>query len=195
MQPMIAMISTAAPRAANRSKFAAQVIGVVAALGMATGCVTNDNGSPTNQTTGTFLGAALGGTVGGLAFGSVGGAVGGALVGALAGNLVGRALDDQERRRLAEATQRAYVGETNEPVTYTVEPKAPPPTQTAQAQAAAPAQPTIVGATPVGPKASRPDGSTCRPIELTATKNGQTTRETTTFSQAAGSSELKPVSV
>ena len=56
---MIAMISTAAPRAANRSKFAAQVIGVVAALGMATGCVTNDNGSPTNQTTGTFLGALL----------------------------------------------------------------------------------------------------------------------------------------
>jgi len=137
--------------------------------------------------------AALGGTVGGLAFGSVGGAVGGALVGALAGNLVGRALDDQERRRLAEATQRAYVGETNEPVVYTVEPKAPPPAQTAQAPA--PAQPTIVGATPVGPKASRPDGSTCRPIELTATKNGQTTRETTTFCQAAGSSELKPVSV
>jgi surface antigen len=192
MHSMIATISTTAPRATNRSKFAAQVLGVVAALVMATGCVTNDNGSPTNQTTGTLLGAALGGTVGGLAFGSAGGVVGGALVGALAGNLVGRALDDQERRRLAEATQRAYVGETNETVTYTVEPKAPP-AQTAQATA--PAQPTVVAATPVGPKASRPDGSTCRPIELTATKNGQTTRETTTFCQAAGSSELKPVSV
>jgi surface antigen len=191
MHSMIATISTAGPRATNRSKFAVQVIGVVAALGMATGCVTNDNGSPTNQTTGTLLGAALGGTVGGLAFGSAGGVVGGALVGALAGNLVGRALDDQERRRLAEATQRAYVGEINEPVVYTVEPKATP---TAQA-APAPAQPTVVAATPVGPKASRPDGSTCRPIELTATKNGQTTRETTTFCQAAGSSELKPVSV
>ena len=191
---MIAMNSTVAPRAANRSKFAVQVIGVVAAFCMATGCVTNDNGSPTNQTTGTILGAALGGTVGGLAFGSAGGVVGGALVGALAGNLVGRALDDQERRRLAEATQRAYVGEINEPVVYTVEPKTPP-AQTAQAQAAAPARPTIVSATPVGPKASRPDGSTCRPIELTATKNGQTTRETTTFCQATGSSELKPVSV
>jgi surface antigen len=191
MHSMIVTISMAAPRAANRSKFAAQVIGIVAALGMATGCVTNDNGSPTNQTTGTLLGAALGGTVGGLAFGSAGGVVGGALVGALAGNLVGRALDDQERRRLAEATQRAYVGEINEPVVYTVEPKAAPAAQTARA----PAQPTVVAATPVGPKASRPDGSTCRPIELTATKNGQTTRETTTFCQAAGSSELKPVSV
>lgn len=184
---MTATIFNAAPRA-SRAKFAAQVVGIVGALGMVMGCVTNDNGGPTNQTTGTFLGAALGGTVGGLAFGSAGGVVGGALVGALAGNLVGRALDDQERRRLAEATQRAYGEETNEPVVYTVEPK----TQTAQA---APAQPTVVAAKPVGPKASRPDGSTCRPIELTATKNGQTTRETTTFCQAAGSSELKPVSV
>jgi len=186
---MIATISMAAPRATSRSKFAAQAVGVVAALGMMTGCVTNDSGGPTNQTTGTFLGAALGGTVGGLAFGSAGGVIGGALVGALAGNLVGRALDDQERRRLAEATQRAYGSETDEPVVYTVEPKAT--AQTAQA----PAQPTIVAAKPVGPKASRPDGSTCRPIELTATKNGQTTRDTTTFCQAAGSSELKPVSV
>ena len=41
----------------------------------------------------------------------------------------------------------------------------------------------------------RADGSTCRPIELTATKNGQTTTETTTFCKAAGSNDLKPVSV
>jgi surface antigen len=188
MHPMIVTISTPAPRSERRPKFAVQVVGAVAALGMATGCVTNDSGGPSNQTTGTFLGAALGGTVGGLAFGSAGGAVGGALVGALAGNLVGRALDDQERRRLAEATQQAYGAEINEPTVYTVEPTK---AQTAQA----PAQPTIVAAKPVGPKASRPDGSSCRPIELTATKNGQTTRETTTFCQAAGSSELKPVSV
>jgi surface antigen len=190
---MISTISMACPRAPSRSKCAVRIVGAAAALGMMTGCITNDGGEPTNQTTGTVLGAALGSTVGGLAFGSVGGVIGGTLVGALAGNLVGRALDDQERRRLAEATQRAYAGETNEPVTYTVEPKAPPPAQTAQAPA--PAQPTVVAATPVGPKASRPDGSTCRPIELTATKNGQTTRETTTFCQAAGSNELKPVAV
>jgi surface antigen len=146
MHPMIATISTPSSR---RSKFAVQVVGVVVAFGMVTGCVTNDSGTPSNQTTGTLLGAALGGTVGGLAFHSAGGAVGGALVGALAGNLVGRALDDQERRRLAEATQRAYGAEINEPTVYTVEPAK---TQTAQA----PAQPTIVAAKPVGPKASRP---------------------------------------
>ena len=45
------------------------------------------------------------------------------------------------------------------------------------------------------PASTRADGSTCRPIELTATKNGQTTTETTTFCKASGSEELKPVSV
>ena len=78
------MIATISRPSSRRSKFAVQVVGTVAALGMVTGCVTNDSGGPSNQTTGTFLGAALGGTVGGLAFGSAGGAVGGALVGALA---------------------------------------------------------------------------------------------------------------
>ena len=46
-----------------------------------------------------------------------------------------------------------------------------------------------------GPAAKRTDGSTCRPIEMTATKNGQTTTETTTFCQAAGSNDLKPLQV
>jgi surface antigen len=169
------------------------VAGMATALVMVAGCVTNKDGGPSNQTIGTVLGAGLGGAVGGLAFHSAGGAIGGALVGALAGNLVGRALDDQERRRLAEATQRAFVAETNEPTVYTVEPTRP---ATSTATTAAPAQPaTVVAAKPVGPKATRSDGSSCRPIELTATKNGQTTTETTTFCQAAGSSDLKPVSV
>lgn len=169
-------------------KIVVRIVGVVAALGLVAAC-TNDRGQPTNQTTGTVMGAALGGVVGGLAFGSVGGAVGGALVGGLAGNLVGRALDDQERRRLAEATQYAFVAENNVPTTYTVE-----PAKTASAPAPT-APPTVVSAKPVAPATSRADGSTCRPIELTATKNGQTTTETTTFCKAAGSQELKPVSV
>src|SRR5690242_12724015 len=170
------------------SRIALNVAGMATALVMVTGCVTGSDGTPSNQTMGTVLGAGLGGTIGGLAFHSAGGAIGGALVGALAGNLVGRALDDQERRRLAEATQRAYASDTDEATVYTVEPaktnssEPPPP-------------PTVVAAKPAGPKTARPDGGTCRPIELTATKNGQTTRETTTFCQASGSSELKPVSV
>ena len=169
-------------------KIVVRIVGVVAALGLVAAC-TDDRGPPNHQATGTVMGAALGGVVGGLAFGSVGGAVGGALVGGLAGNLVGRALDDQERRRLAEATQYAFVADNNVPTTYTVE-----PTKTSSSSASS-APPTVVSAKPVAPATSRADGSTCRPIELTATKNGQTTTETTTFCKSAGSQELKPVSV
>jgi surface antigen len=183
MNAVVAMLS---PRAAARPRFLIKLIGMVAALGLATSCTTSESGGPSNQAMGTFMGAAVGGAVGGLAFGSAGGVVGGALVGALAGNLVGRALDNQERARLAQATQNAFVAETNVPTTYTVE-------KTANQPASAPA--TVVQAKPVGAKTSRADGSTCRPIELTATKNGQTTTETQTFCQAAGSSDLKPVTV
>jgi hypothetical protein len=173
-------------RAAGRS-MAMRVVGLVAVFGLATAaCTTTSDGSgPSNQAMGTALGAIVGGTVGGLAFGSAGGIIGGALVGALAGNLVGRALDQQERERLAQATQAAFVADTNVPTTYTVEPTS------GQTQA----QPTVVQARPVAPASTRSDGSTCRPIELTATKNGQTTTDTTTFCKSAGSSELKAVSV
>ncbi len=177
--------------AVQSSKFVLKAAGAVAALALVTGCMTGQDGRPSNQAMGTVLGAGLGGAIGGLAFNSVGGVVGGALVGALAGNLVGRALDDQERRRLAEATQQAFVAETNQPTVYMVE----QPTAPASTTRSTTAQPTVVAAKPVGPKATRTDGSTCRPIELTATKNGQTTTETTTFCQAAGSTELKPISV
>lgn len=170
------------------------VVMVVAAGALVSGCVTgsDDSARPSNQMAGTLIGGALGGTVGGLAFGSVGGVVGGTLVGALAGNLVGRALDQQERQRLAEATRQAYTADTDQPVVYTV----PPSSQTQTASASTPApQPTVVSAKPAGPKTATSDGGSCRPIELTATKNGQTTKETTTFCQAAGSNDLKPVSV
>src|SRR6267378_7513354 len=103
-------------------KIAMRVVGVVAALGLATACTTSESGGPSNQAMGTFMGAAVGGAVGGIAFGSAGGVIGGALVGALAGNLVGRALDQRERARLAQATQSAFVADTNVPTTYTVEP-------------------------------------------------------------------------
>jgi hypothetical protein len=163
------------------------IVGATAAMAMVAGCVTNDQGGPSNQTMGTILGAGAGGLIGGLAFNSAGGAVGGALVGALAGNLVGRALDQRERARLAEATTQAFVAETNQATTFTVEPTTTTTTKSAP--------PTVVTAKPVGPVASRSDGSTCRPIELTATKDGRTSTETTTFCQAAGSTDLKPVTV
>ena len=180
---MTALIAQTTLRRTGR-KLAMQAVGIVAALGLATACTTSESGGPSNQAMGTFMGAAVGGAVGGLAFGSAGGVIGGALVGALAGNLVGRALDNQERARLAQATQTAFTAETNAPTNYTVE-----PTTTTSAP------PTVVGARPTAPASTRADGSTCRPIELTATKNGQTTTETTTFCKAAGSNDLKPVSV
>src|SRR5262245_56854653 len=137
---------------AMTSRLFLNVAGVATALVAVTGCVTGSDGTPSNQTMGTVLGAGLRGTVGGLAFHSAGGVTGGALVGALAGNLVGRTLDDQERQRLAEATQRAFVAETNEPTVYTVE-RTRPGTSATTAQAAPPA--TVVAAKPVGPKATR----------------------------------------
>lgn len=165
-------------------KLAMKAVGLIAALGLATACTTSESGGPSNQAVGTASGAVIGGVIGGLAFGSAGGVIGGALVGALAGNLVGRALDQQERARLAQATQNAFVAENNVPTTYTVEPTS---------RTSAP--PTVVSAKPLAAPTQRADGSTCRPLELTATKNGQTTTETTTFCKSAGSQELKPVSV
>jgi surface antigen len=188
MHKMTALIAPMTGMRAISRKLAMQAVGIVAALGLATACTTSDSGGPSNQAMGTFMGAAVGGAVGGLAFGSAGGVIGGALVGALAGNLVGRALDQQERTRLAQATQNAFTAETNVPTTYTVEP-------TTTSSSATPPPPTVVAAKPVAPPTTRADGSTCRPIELTATKNGQTTTETTTFCKTAGSNELKPVSV
>ncbi|MPZ31854.1 MAG: hypothetical protein GEV13_12800 [Rhodospirillales bacterium] len=192
MHQMTALIArTTSLRAVGR-KLAMRAVGIVAALGLATACTSSESGGPSNQAMGTFMGAAVGGAVGGLAFGSAGGVIGGALVGALAGNLVGRALDNQERARLAQATQTAFTAETNMPTNYTVEPTS---TSTSTSTSASAPPPTVVGAKPVAPATTRADGSTCRPIELTATKNGQTTTETTTFCKVAGSNDLKPVSV
>src|SRR5437016_10317089 len=144
---MSSAIAVGTSRIAQHARTAMTIAAAAAALSLATGCY-DDRGQPSNQTTGTVLGAAIGGVAGGLAFGSVGGAVGGALVGALAGNLVGRALDNQERARLAQATQSAFVAETNVPTTYTVE-------KTSNQSASAP--PTVVQAKPVGAKTSRAD--------------------------------------
>lgn len=193
---MSSAIAVGTSRFAQIARTAMTIAAATAALSLATGCY-DDRGQPSNQTTGTVLGAVAGGAIGGLAFGSVGGVVGGALVGALAGNLVGRALDNQERARLAQATQTAFTAPTNQPTTYTVERSGGTASGSATATntTTGSAQPTVVSAKPVGAATTRSDGSTCRPIELTATKNGQTNTETTTFCQSAGSTELKPVSV
>ncbi len=165
-----------------------RVVAVVAVLGLASGCMTDDSGRPTNQATGTVVGATVGSVVGGLAFGW-GGALGGAVVGGLAGNLVGRSLDDQERRRLAEATQRAYASTAMS--RSSTRSSRPRPRRARRPRRRRPScPPSLWGRGLIVPTAA-PAGRS----SSTATKNGQTTRETTTFCQSAGSTELKPVSV
>ena len=88
-------------------------------------------------------------------------------------------LSTLERRRLLEAARQAFDATTDSPTSYTVVPEN------------IDAEPTTVSATPAGPRASGPDGATCRPIRLAATKNGRTTIGTLTFCQGAGSRDLK----
>jgi hypothetical protein len=88
-------------------------------------------------------------------------------------------LDDQERHRLLDAARVAFASNTGGTTSYTVVPQN------------IDAEPTGVTARPAGPRESRPDGSVCRAIDLSATKQGRTTRGTLTFCQAPGSSDLK----
>jgi len=88
-------------------------------------------------------------------------------------------LSTLERRRLLEAARQAFDATTDATTSYTVVPEN------------IDAEPTTVSATPAGPRASGPDGSSCRPIQLAATKNGRTTVGTLTFCQSAGSRDLK----
>lgn len=88
-------------------------------------------------------------------------------------------LSTLERRRLLEAARQAFDASTDVTTSYTVVPEN------------IDAEPTTVSASPAGPRTSGPDGSTCRPIQLAASKNGRTTIGTLTFCQAAGSREVR----
>jgi hypothetical protein len=88
-------------------------------------------------------------------------------------------LDDQERHRLLDAARVAFASNTGETTSYTVVPQN------------IDAEPTGVTARPAGPREARADGTVCRPIELSATKQGRTTRGTLTFCRTPGSGDLK----
>ena len=88
-------------------------------------------------------------------------------------------LDDQERRRLVEAARAAFLATTDQTIAYTVVPQN------------IDAEPTAVSAKPAGPRENRADGSTCRPIQLSETKQGRTTSGTLTFCQAAGTGDIR----
>jgi surface antigen len=161
-----------------------KVVLIVAAVGLASGCVTSDRGGLSNQAVGTGAGAAVGAGIGAAATrGSLAGILVGALVGGLIGNAVGRMLDKEEQRKLNEATLQAFRNESGQSTTFAIPSKSPGK------------EPTVVSARPTGPATSRASGATCRPIEQTATKDGQTHSETITLCQGAGGGELKPTSI
>ena len=74
-----------------------------------------------NQTGGTAIGAATGGIIGASLAGrhdGLAGAVFGAAIGGLIGNAIGKDMDDNDRRRMMEAQQRAYAGPIGQPIIW-----------------------------------------------------------------------------
>jgi surface antigen len=68
-------------------------------------------GCATKEDSGTLIGAAAGGLIGnqfGKGGGRVAATVGGALIGGFIGNRVGKSMDDEDRRRAAEAQYAAF---------------------------------------------------------------------------------------
>ena len=144
---------------------------VACALGLVAGCVSSGSGpgsSGGSSRTARDVSAAVDLADEGVTAGPTGGA-----------SINRRGLDDQERRRLLEAARQAFVATGNQATAYTVVPEN------------IDAEPTGVTAAPAGPPEVRADGSTCRPLKLSVTKNGHTTIGTLTFCRAPGG-DLKP---
>jgi len=156
-----------AMHATRRLSFVSRLALVIGALDLVAACATGQSRSSTANE----ISAAVGRTDSGVTAGPTGGAPYG--TGAHQG------LDDQERRRLVEAARVAFVATSDETTAYTVVPQN------------IDAEPTSVTAKPAGPRETRPDGSTCRPIQLSVTKQGHTTIGTLTFCQASGSRDIK----
>jgi surface antigen len=164
---------------------------LVGALGLLTGC-----GAPgSRQQAGTGIGAVAGGITGGLiakhtGMNPVAGAVVGAVAGGIVGNTIGRALDNEERRQLALASQQA----AEQPVVPHVAAKKVLWKRTD------PATKTVTASGWVVPKSDpyqRPDGTTCRDVTQSVDKNGQSQSQDVTLcrtqvAQADGSNWIIP---
>jgi surface antigen len=163
-------------------------LALVSVLG---GCVTNGP----RQEAGTGIGAVAGGVGGALiarnnGMNPVAGAVVGAVAGGIIGNAIGKALDDEERRQLALATQRA----ANAPAAHNQ-----PPAKVAWKRTD-PATKQVTASGWVVPKTDpyeRADGTTCRDVTQTVEKGGQTQSQDITLcktqvAQADGSNWVIP---
>ena len=137
-------------------------------------------GAPgSRQAAGTGIGAVAGGVTGGLlarrtGFNPVGGAIIGAVAGGLVGSAIGKSLDDEERRQLALASELA----AEQPVVLQAPPKKVPWKRTD------PKTNTVTASGWVVPKSEpyqRPDGTTCREVTQSVSKNGQTESQDVTL--------------
>lgn len=137
-------------------------------------------GAPgSRQQAGTGIGAVAGGVTGGLiarraGFSPVAGAVAGAVAGGLVGSAIGRSLDEEERRQLALASELA----AEQPVVSQAPPKKVPWKRTN------PKTNTVTASGWVVPKTEpyqRPDGTTCRDVTQSVSKNGQTQSQDVTL--------------
>jgi surface antigen len=170
------------------------ILAVVLVLGagsLLAGC-----GAPgSRQAAGTGIGAVAGGVTGGLiarraGFNPIGGAVIGAVAGGLVGSAIGKALDDEERRQLALASELA----AEQPVVRNAPPKK------VQWKRTDPNTNTVTASGWVVPKSEpyqRPDGTTCREVTQNVSKNGQTQSQDVTLcrtqvAQADGSNWVIP---
>ncbi|MGC1180096.1 MAG: glycine zipper domain-containing protein [Methyloceanibacter sp.] len=98
-------------------------------------------------------------------FNPVAGAVIGAVAGGLVGSAIGKSLDDEERRQLALASELA----AEQPVV----PRTPP--KNVQRKRTDPKTKTVTASGWVVPKSDpyqRPDGTTCRDVTQSVSKNG-----------------------
>jgi len=167
------------------------VLPALALAGLLAGCVTNGP----RQEAGTGIGAVAGGVGGALiarnnGINPVAGAVVGAVAGGIIGNAIGKALDDEERRQLALATQRA----ANAPAAQNQ-----PPAKVAWKRTD-PATKQVTASGWVVPKTDpyeRADGTTCRDVTQTVEKSGETQSQDVTLcktqvAQADGSNWVIP---
>jgi surface antigen len=161
---------------------------VAAAASLVTGC-----GAPgSRQQMGTGVGAMAGGVTGGLLArrNPVAGAMVGAVAGGLIGSAVGRALDEEERRQLALASELA--------AEQSVVKNAPP--KKVQWKRTDSATNTVTASGWVVPKTDpyqKPDGTTCRDVTQSVSKNGQSQSQDVTLcrtqvAQADGSNWVIP---
>jgi len=162
----------------------------VASLPLLGSCQTNEQtGGLVGALGGAAGGAAIGGAIGHNATGALIGAGVGALGGYLIGSAIGRALDQEERRQLALASELA----AEQPVV----PKVPP--KKVQWKRTDPQTNTVTASGWVVPKSDpyQRDGTTCREVTQNVSKNGQTQSQDVTLcrtqvAQADGSNWVIP---